>query len=314
LWRQRWWWECGPNAKTRICNKGELTGYCPFGNRAGGIVYQLIGQDDIYSGYCCPFYSMSTSSTSNEPSSSSSKYSQPAPIIITIVFLVAVIGFFTAYLCRYFLKNVLAIWNYGRNPSAATAATEGGADMSDGLDPELIQAFPTFYYSSVKDFCPQKYSLECAICLAEFSDGDMLRFLTICCHVFHQECIDHWLESHKTCPVCRQELDVTSKSIVNVSSLQDSVCIEVSEDINNKVDGVEDAQCSLNSKEQHDKKHESIERYLRSHSTGHSITIEEEEDKHTLRLPDNVRIKIVRRHKSEGSYIAFGEFTSCEET
>ncbi|MBA0796558.1 hypothetical protein Goshw_026956, partial [Gossypium schwendimanii] len=19
LWRQRWWWECGPNAKTRIC-------------------------------------------------------------------------------------------------------------------------------------------------------------------------------------------------------------------------------------------------------------------------------------------------------
>ncbi|KAG4188316.1 hypothetical protein ERO13_A08G155750v2 [Gossypium hirsutum] len=254
LWRQRWWWECVPNAKTRICNKWELTGYCPFGNRAG------------------------------------------------------------AYLCSYFLKNVLAIWNYGRNPSAATAATEGGADMSDGLDPELIQAFPTFYYSSVKDFCPQKYSLECAICLAEFSDGDMLRFLTICCHVFHQECIDHWLESHKTCPVCRQELDVTSKSIVNVSSLQDSVRIEVSEDINNKVNGVEDAQCSLNSKEQHDKKHEVIERYLRSHSTGHSITIEEEEDKHTLRLPDNVRIKIARRHKSEGSYIAFGEFTSCEET
>ena len=200
--------------------------------------------------------------------------------------------------------------------------------MSNGLDPELIKAFPTFYYSTVKEFRREKYGLECAVCLGEFSDDDMIRLLTICCHVFHKECIDLWLESHKTCPVCREELDEPRKSLekspilvhsnsmheigANQSSLQDAVCIDIKEDNNEKVDGGEyEAQASSNTREKHNRKRDRMERFSRSHSTGHSISrIREEEDRYTLRLLDKVKIKIVRGHNSAGSCIAFGDFTS----
>jgi len=45
----------------------------------------------------------------------------------------------------------------------------------------------------------------CYICLADFSDEDIIRTLK-CVHIFHKECIDPWLlnESHK-CPVCRDD-------------------------------------------------------------------------------------------------------------
>ncbi|GFS46826.1 RING/U-box superfamily protein [Actinidia rufa] len=75
-----------------------------------------------------------------------------------------------------------------------------------GLDPSLIDSFPTFLYSEVKALKTDGVSLECAVCLNEFEDLENLRFLPRCCHVFHSDCIDAWLSSHVTCPVCRSDL------------------------------------------------------------------------------------------------------------
>ncbi|CAI0391952.1 unnamed protein product [Linum tenue] len=58
-------------------------------------------------------------------------------------------------------------------------------------------------YSAVKGLKIGKAAPECAVCLSEFHDGETLRFIPKCDHVFHPECIDAWLESHATCPVCR---------------------------------------------------------------------------------------------------------------
>ncbi|XVE65309.1 hypothetical protein DITRI_Ditri07aG0170600 [Diplodiscus trichospermus] len=268
----------------------------------------------IYSGYAEP--------------PSLQQHSPPVPIIATVIFLILFFfGFFTAYFCRCILEYLVSIWNR-RNPSGAVAAT-AGANMSNGLDPELIQAFPTFFYSTVKEFRSEKYGLECAICLGEFKDDDMLRLLTICCHVFHMECVDLWLESHKTCPVCRRELDVPRKSLekspiivhsnsmdeigANQTPVQDAVCIDIKEDDDNeKANGGEDeAQTSSNTtREKHYRKNR-IERFSRSYSTGHSISrIREEKDRYTLRLLDHAKIKIFRGHNSARSCIAFGDFTS----
>jgi len=43
----------------------------------------------------------------------------------------------------------------------------------------------------------------CTICMQEFADGDSVRGLP-CNHQFHQLCIDQWLNSNKTCPVCKE--------------------------------------------------------------------------------------------------------------
>ncbi|PKA53482.1 RING-H2 finger protein ATL79 [Apostasia shenzhenica] len=45
---------------------------------------------------------------------------------------------------------------------------------------------------------------ECAICLCGFSDGDLVRVLPSCSHVFHLKCVDQWLSSNASCPSCRR--------------------------------------------------------------------------------------------------------------
>ncbi|XP_061362090.1 RING-H2 finger protein ATL34-like [Gastrolobium bilobum] len=75
-----------------------------------------------------------------------------------------------------------------------------------GLNQEVIDTFPTFLYSNVKDLKIGKGTLACAVCLNEFQDDETLRMIPKCSHVYHPTCIDVWLSSHSTCPVCRANL------------------------------------------------------------------------------------------------------------
>lgn len=80
-----------------------------------------------------------------------------------------------------------------------------------GLKKKRIQTFPTFTYDSDKEdkgcgSCGKLSSSDCAICLAEYVDGDEIRVLPQCGHGFHVGCIDTWLNSHSSCPSCRQNL------------------------------------------------------------------------------------------------------------
>lgn len=42
----------------------------------------------------------------------------------------------------------------------------------------------------------------CSICLEQFTSGDVVRTLP-CLHIFHTQCIDTWLRTQATCPVCK---------------------------------------------------------------------------------------------------------------
>ncbi|GFQ06016.1 RING-H2 finger protein atl52, partial [Phtheirospermum japonicum] len=44
---------------------------------------------------------------------------------------------------------------------------------------------------------------ECAVCLSEFRENESLRLLPKCRHAFHLPCIDTWLRSQSSCPLCR---------------------------------------------------------------------------------------------------------------
>ncbi|XP_010933478.1 RING-H2 finger protein ATL32-like [Elaeis guineensis] len=84
----------------------------------------------------------------------------------------------------------------------------GGENQGEpGLDPAIIASFPTLPYSAVRGVQEGKCGAECAVCLAEFAGGDAIRLLTVCCHAFHPACIDSWLASHTTCPICRSDLE-----------------------------------------------------------------------------------------------------------
>uniref|UniRef100_A0A1A9W0L8 RING-type domain-containing protein n=1 Tax=Glossina brevipalpis TaxID=37001 RepID=A0A1A9W0L8_9MUSC len=44
--------------------------------------------------------------------------------------------------------------------------------------------------------------LSCAICIDDLLSKEIIRTLQ-CNHRFHVKCIDKWLQSHSTCPMCR---------------------------------------------------------------------------------------------------------------
>ncbi|KAG2649869.1 hypothetical protein PVAP13_1NG136100 [Panicum virgatum] len=46
-------------------------------------------------------------------------------------------------------------------------------------------------------------SVVCPVCLEDVRGGERVRQVPACRHVFHVGCIDMWLHSHRTCPMCR---------------------------------------------------------------------------------------------------------------
>lgn len=55
----------------------------------------------------------------------------------------------------------------------------------------------------------------CAVCLNKLIVQDEVRELRNCCHVFHRECIDRWVDhdhqNQTTCPLCRAPLLTSSQ-------------------------------------------------------------------------------------------------------
>ncbi|KAM1212959.1 hypothetical protein ACFX2J_004437 [Malus domestica] len=78
--------------------------------------------------------------------------------------------------------------------------------LNSGLQKKEMVALPTSTYADSGTTSPSSSSSGCAICLADFSDGDKLRVLPKCNHRFHVACIDKWLLCHSSCPTCRHRL------------------------------------------------------------------------------------------------------------
>jgi len=83
---------------------------------------------------------------------------------------------------------------------------------------QAIERCPTFGFSQMKELRVGNEAEECAVCLVEFEDSDTVRMLPLCQHVFHQHCVDQWLASRLTCPICRQKL-IWHDTTVNVNDV-----------------------------------------------------------------------------------------------
>lgn len=85
-----------------------------------------------------------------------------------------------------------------------TARTSGTTthQPNRGLDKTILRSLPRLAYNAAVN---GKLS-ECAICLMDFVDGDVIRVLPHCGHAFHMNCVDRWLKCHSSCPSCRDIL------------------------------------------------------------------------------------------------------------
>ena len=73
----------------------------------------------------------------------------------------------------------------------------GGPCHGSGLDETAIVALPR------REVAPGDPAADCAVCITELAAGEAARLLPRCGHAFHVECVDMWLRSHSTCPLCR---------------------------------------------------------------------------------------------------------------
>ncbi|KAJ0079151.1 hypothetical protein Patl1_22771 [Pistacia atlantica] len=238
----------------------------------------------------------------------------PSMAIIIVVLIAALffMGFFSIYI-RHCSNDA-----NGSSVRTATGGQRSRRAAARGLDVSVIETFPTFVYSEVKALKIGKGALECAVCLSEFEDEEKLRLIPKCDHVFHPECIDAWLGSHTTCPVCRANLvPQPGEPVPQVSELQ----LENEPDLeaqNDVVDGgQEDSNGSgetpltqapepevisvsrmLNRNRTRGSRSNRPRKFPRSHSTGHSLSLVqpgEDTERFTLRLPVDVRKQIMNR-------------------
>ncbi|MBA0755710.1 hypothetical protein Gogos_000044 [Gossypium gossypioides] len=155
--------------------------------------------------------------------SSSSSASKISPAVLFIIVILAVIFFISGLLhllVRFLMKH--------RSPSSVSESNRypemSGSDAfqrqlqqlfhlhDSGLDQAFIDALPVFLY---KEIMGLKEPFDCAVCLCEFLEQDKLRLLPMCSHAFHIGCIDTWLMSNSTCPLCRGTLFTPGLPIEN---------------------------------------------------------------------------------------------------
>ncbi|CAN0880219.1 E3 ubiquitin-protein ligase Os04g0590900 [Linum grandiflorum] len=77
--------------------------------------------------------------------------------------------------------------------------------LTTGLDQSLIKSITACKYSKDSGLVGEGTE-HCSVCLSEFHEGDTLRLLPKCNHAFHLDCIDTWLTTHSTCPLCRANI------------------------------------------------------------------------------------------------------------
>jgi len=49
----------------------------------------------------------------------------------------------------------------------------------------------------------------CTICQDELIEGERIRAITECQHMFHAKCVDEWFRRKPECPLCRTEVEET---------------------------------------------------------------------------------------------------------
>ncbi|KAM0919674.1 hypothetical protein ACQ4PT_008047 [Festuca glaucescens] len=119
----------------------------------------------------------------------------------SLLFFYAVVASVTAAFGLFSLYKHLT---QHRRRHAGTAWSAGDLEEHGPLTVAPSLLVPQFMYNRlVRHSGKGTSSTECAVCLGVIQVGAMAKLLPACAHVYHVDCIDLWLASHSTCPLCR---------------------------------------------------------------------------------------------------------------
>lgn len=158
--------------------------------------------------------------TTDEPSASPADNSTPAGVGIKVSFrprVAIVVGIFTMIFSLTFLLLMYAKFCHPSSSPPPPAAVVVGGEIGGGnngaavgVPKQVIESLPFFRFATLRG---ARQGMECSVCLARFDDADLLRLLPRCRHAFHLDCVDRWLESSASCPLCRTSVDADDATL-----------------------------------------------------------------------------------------------------
>lgn len=136
----------------------------------------------------------------------------------TLLYIVVLFSFIILITFIFFLYARCV--NRSRSSSAQNATTSSShsrnsppSSQPQGLDAATINSIPIISYHRTSTGLNSSETIElseCSICLGVFEEGEKVKVLQSCCHCYHCECVDKWLITHSSCPMCRTSVRVDS--------------------------------------------------------------------------------------------------------
>ncbi|KAJ4781986.1 RING-H2 finger protein ATL2 [Rhynchospora pubera] len=110
---------------------------------------------------------------------------------------------FAAFCCCCFAIAKIVIYIFDQRNGGLRLTNPVAQDGVQGLNPDSLEALHVTKFKRSNS----GNGAECSICLGVLEEDDSVRVMHNCMHLFHQDCIDKWLQSHVTCPICRANVD-----------------------------------------------------------------------------------------------------------
>ncbi|KAL6609814.1 hypothetical protein ACP70R_039783 [Stipagrostis hirtigluma subsp. patula] len=136
-------------------------------------------------------------------------HGRAVPLLVGLLFALVVFVALCLYLrwrCHRYVPDV-----------EADASSSAAAASLPGLDDDAIRGLPVTLYSPPapggkggeddsqdgKGGENDDQAAECSICITALVAGEKVKELPPCGHCFHPDCVDAWLRSQPSCPLCR---------------------------------------------------------------------------------------------------------------
>ncbi|GLU00341.1 hypothetical protein SLE2022_177180 [Rubroshorea leprosula] len=149
-------------------------------------------------------------------SSSDMEGIKPSILIIILILLITVIV--SVSLCLLLRHLNSRCLRHLFRPASVVATGSSRISPAQTTTSSVADSLPMFTFSSItgRTATASVISGDCAICLSKFEAQDQLRLLPLCCHAFHTECIDTWLNSNQSCPLCRFPIYASEAEVLKI--------------------------------------------------------------------------------------------------
>lgn len=163
----------------------------------------------------------------NPTPSSSPVDSSMALTILVLLTAMFFMVFFSIYIRRLAREEAAGLRRGSgeQNPPSSSYSGVGrlcANRKGKGLEPSTIELLPLVSYR--EDAKQLSTVTGCSICLTEFEVKEIVRLIPHCKHLFHPQCLDTWLSSRCSCPLCR-----STQLFLNDVDGEAEVCLDVKE-------------------------------------------------------------------------------------